>query len=90
MMDLEKFKQAVELLKDSGAKAVVLMTTDGTKQSAFIEGLGIDIVQCLYASMKKGDQFAVLAGMALSNYLDEKENEHNNKNNKQHGRQHKN
>lgn len=87
MMDLGKFKQAGELLKTSGAKAVVVIVNDGTYQSALIEGLGIDIVKCFYASMKKDDQFAVLVGIALSQYLDEKEENDNNKNNKQHGKQ---
>lgn len=76
MIDKEKFEQVVKLLKESGAKTVVLLVNDGKYQSAHIDGMGIDILQCLYASMKKDDHFGILVGMALSSYLEEKEKEH--------------
>lgn len=71
MIDKEKFDQAVKLLKDSGAKNIVLIVNDGRYQSSHIEGLGKDIAQCLYDSMKEEGEFAILAGMALSSYLDD-------------------
>lgn len=73
MIDQGKFDQAVKLLKDSGAKTIVLIVNDGKYQSALMEGLGKDIAKCLYVSMKKEDEFAILAGMAVSSYLDDKE-----------------
>ena len=91
MMDKGKILQAQELLKDSGATTVVLIVNDGDYQSALLNGMGIDIVKALLATMKKDELFAFLVGVALSQHLDGKEeNTHNNKNNKQHGKQHKN
>ena len=88
-MDKGKILQAQELLKDSGATTVVLIVNDGDYQSALLNGMGIDIVKALLATMKKDGLFGFLVGIALKRYLtDIKPNKNNNnKNNKQHGRQ---
>ena len=69
MMDVEKFRQAKALLDDCGAKAVILLANDGTHHSAFVNGLGVDIVQCVMDCMMDNPQFETLITFAAGKFI---------------------